>query len=89
MEISGEVTSMETVKVYWLLLLSTVLCISIGYIFGRIFHHTCFLKERISESFSLTLAFPALGSLPIVLAKMMCYTGGPLEKQPSCTKENG
>ena len=88
MEIS-DVISIQTVKVYWILILSTALCIFLGYIFARIFHHACCLEERISESFSLTLAFPAVGSLPLVLAKFMCYPGGPLEGEPSCSNATG
>ena len=88
MEIS-KVTTMESIKTYWLLIFSTSLCIFVGYLLGRIFHFTIGLEERMSQSFSLTLAIPAIGSFPLVLAKLMCFSGGPLEGVPSCSRATG
>ena len=88
MEIS-KVTTMESIKTYWLLIFSTSLCIFVGYLLGRIFHFTIGLEERMSQSFSLTLAIPAIGSFPLVLSKLMCFNGGPLEGEPSCSRATG
>ena len=88
MEISN-VSSIENISVYWLLALSTACCILSGYIVGRIFHYSFKLEERISESFSLTIAFPAIGSLSLVIGKLLCFPGGPLEGETLCPKTNG
>jgi len=88
MEIS-HVTSLESIKAYWILCVSTTTCILTGYFLARIFHYSCSLEERISESFSMTLAFPAIGSLPLVISKLMCFPGGPLEGEKSCPNATG
>ena len=88
MELS-KVTTMETIKTYWLLIFSTSSCILVGYLIARIFHFTIGLDERIGQSFSVALAIPAIGSFPLVVAKLMCFSGGPLEGVPSCSRATG
>jgi predicted permease len=88
MEIS-HVTSIESIKEYWILIVSTGSSISTGFFLARIFHYAFSLEERISESFSITLAFPAIGSFPLVISKFMCFPGRPLEgeKLSKCNRD--
>jgi hypothetical protein len=91
-----KISSIPSLSVFWVLDVSCIVCIltgniwiNVGFILGRIIHLSFDLEERISQSFSITLAFPSLGALPLIISKLLCSSGGPLEGEPNCENVNG
>ena len=71
-------------EIFWIMILSVVLSMVIGYYSARILHYVFKLDERISYSYSLLCCLPSIGTLPLVLGKAFCFPGGPLEGDSQC-----
>jgi len=83
-----EVARMATpsnIEIFWILILSLILSMVIGYLSAMIFQYIFKLDLRISSSFALLCCLPSIGTLPLVIGRAFCFPGGPLEKDPQCS----
>jgi len=83
-----EVARMATpsnLQIFWILILSVILSMIIGYYSAKIFQYFFKLDVRISSSFALLCCLPSIGTLPLVLGRAFCFPGGPLENDPQCS----
>ncbi len=80
----ARMASPENVQIFWLMIVSVSLSLFSAYIIAYMLNMIFGLESRIKFSYSLIMALPALGVLPLVLGKSFCYPGGPLEGDPQC-----
>jgi predicted permease len=85
----SRVATPENMKVFWLLMISTLTSIFFGFIISILLHKLFKLDKRTTYSFSLLTCLPAIGSIPLVLGKALCIIGGPLDGDPRCSVING
>lgn len=83
LEISRMAT-MDNIKVYWILAVATFISLILKVLLCWAFSVTIDVDQKIIESYTLMCAFPALGSLTLVLGKALCYPGCPLDGDVRC-----
>jgi len=82
-----EVARMATpanMEIFWIMIISVILSMVIGFYSAKIFQYFMKLDIRISYSFSLLCCLPSIGTLPLVLGRAFCFPGGPLEGDYQC-----
>ncbi len=83
-----EVARMATpsnMEIFWILIISVILSMLVGYYSAKIFQYLFKLDLRISSSFALLCCLPSIGTLPLVLGRAFCFPGGPLEGDVQCS----
>ena len=83
LEIS-RMASWSNILIMWHLILSAVVSVLGGYCLALILHYTFKLDVRIKRSYCYIIANPAVGTLPLVIARALCYPGGILEGDDKC-----
>jgi hypothetical protein len=81
----ARIATPANMQIFWILLLSTVVSISIGLGISILSSKVLKIDVRIAHSFSLFVSLPSLGSLPLILGRALCITGGPLDGDPRCS----
>jgi predicted permease len=85
----SRVATVDNMRISWLLMISTLVSLSLGFILSIAFTKLFKLDKRTAYSFSLLNSLPSLGSLPLVLGKALCISGGPLDGDPKCSVITG
>jgi predicted permease len=85
----SRVSTPENMKIFWILIVSTLTSLFIGFIISKLFNMFFGLDKRTSYSSSLLISLPSLGSMPLVLGKALCISGGPLDGDPRCSFVTG
>jgi predicted permease len=75
----------ENMEIFWIMIISVILSMVIGFYASKFFQFFLKLDVRISSSFSLLCCLPSIGTLPLVLGRAFCFPGGPLEGDPQCS----
>ena len=83
LEIS-KMASLENVQIYWILAISTSMAIMCRWIVAIIFSKLINSDYKTNSAYCLINSYPAIGPLTLVLGKVMCYEGAPMEKDPLC-----
>jgi predicted permease len=85
----SRVATAENMKIFWILALSTLLALCLGFVISLLSTKVFKLDQRTSYTSSLLTSLPALGSFPLVLGKSLCMAGGPLADDPRCSEITG
>lgn len=80
----ARMASADNISVFWIMVVSVSSAMFIGFIIGYFINKLFKLDIRIKYSYSLFLAIPSLGTLPLVLGRAFCFPGGPLEGDSQC-----
>lgn len=79
----------QNVQIFWIMVITVTFSMFLGFLIGIFLNWVFKMDVRIKYSYSLILAIPSLGTLPLVLGKAFCYPGGHLEGDPQCSNMLG
>ena len=80
----SQVVDTTLVNTYWILIVNFVVELIVGYFLSLLFHIILKMDIRIKECFAAMNMVPALGALPLVIAKGFCFPSGPVDGDPLC-----
>jgi predicted permease len=80
----SRVATPQNMQIFWVLMLSTIVSISLAFTISILISKLVRVDIRIIHSFTLFISLPSLGSLPLILGRALCVPGGPLDGDPRC-----
>lgn len=80
----SQVVDTTLLNTYWILIVNFVVELIVGYLLSLLFHIILKMDIRIKECFAAMNMVPALGALPLVIAKGFCFPSGPVDGDPLC-----
>lgn len=80
----SQVVDTTLLNTYWILIVNFVVELIVGYFLSLLFHIILKMDIRIKECFAAINMVPALGALPLVIAKGFCFPSGPVDGDPLC-----
>ena len=80
----SQVVDITLLNTYWVLIINFIVELIVGYLLSLLFHVILKMDVRIKECFAAMNMVPALGALPLVIAKGFCFPSGPVDGDPLC-----
>jgi predicted permease len=80
----AKMASWPNVEIMWILIISVVFAIFLGFGIGVVIHKAFGMDVRFTRSYPFLISMPSLGTVPLVLGRALCYPGGMLEGDPQC-----
>jgi len=80
----SRMATMENISELWILILSVIIAILLGYLIGKLYNLIFKIDLRMSSIYSYIISLPSIGTLPLVLGKAFCFPDGPLSDDPKC-----
>lgn len=85
----ARMASIENIVQLWILVVSIIASIGIGYLCGLFYCFIFKIDLRMNHIYSFMLGLPSVGTLSLVLGRAFCFPGGPLESDDKCTNMLG
>lgn len=80
----SRVSTFENLNEYWILAILTFVALCVRIIIMKIITYFLDIDQKIKDAFSTINAFPALGSLTLIIGNALCYPSCPLYGDPLC-----
>lgn len=80
----SEGVTIELLNTYWVLVINFIVQLVVGYAVSIVFHCLLKMDVRTKQCFGSMCMIPAIGALPLVIARGFCFPDGPVDGDPLC-----